>query len=321
MTRKLVILFSLATLAVAGAAYAGPESDSESRSAGFLGVHLQRIEGGLAEALDMDEDGGVLIRQIVEDSPADEAGLQSGDIVTSVNGADVGTPRDLTRLVRDHSAGDELKIRFVRDGKNKTIEVKLGEQTEREYAHLGEARRHLSRAGRRVRELRFTAEHGYLGVITQPVTGDLAEFFGVDGDGGALVSKVVEDSPAEKLGLRAGDVIVEVDGKDVEDSDDLRSIVRRFDEAATVEVVWVRDRKERKGDVELEIRDTAEQFGFLDGLEGFDIHRFIPELRNLGRHVQITVNGDLDEALDELRAQMDDLREELKALKQDVDAD
>ena len=76
--RTLASLFSIAILALIPAAVLAGPDDTATSGPGYLGIHLQRIEGGLAEALDLDEDAGVLVRQVEPDSPADLAGLKAG---------------------------------------------------------------------------------------------------------------------------------------------------------------------------------------------------------------------------------------------------
>ncbi|HMB67909.1 MAG TPA: PDZ domain-containing protein [bacterium] len=304
----------LAALTLAAPASAG---DDDSAERGWLGVRLQRVSGGLAEALDLKEDTGVLIGQVMDDSPAMEAGLKSGDIVTQVNDAKVGTPSELRDAVTALNAGDKADVHYLRDGKAKKVAVTLGESPDRDVFSM-ERFPHALRELGHVRDLRFGGKHGFLGVMTQDLDGDLSAYFGAE-DGGALVTEVVEDSPAEKLGLRAGDVIVGVAGDDVEDARDLRRAVGRADDEEEVEVVWLRDKKRESGKVALEVREGMGILGMGDGPHRFEFHGDDDSHFGHGRRV-LDLRGDREEMrelVEKLRHEMNELREEVEELKAD----
>lgn len=327
-------MFAAATLLAAApmTAPAAPGDEAEAE-AGYLGVRMQRIEGGLAEALDLAPDTGVLLSQVEEGSPAAKAGLANGDIITKFGDASVGTPSDLRDAVRGAKAGDAVKVTYLRDGKSRTAEVALtaaparpgrgpmmrerigaADDDSRDRPRRDRVRDHL----RDIREMRLGRERGWLGVSTQPLSGELGEYFGAK-DGGALVAEVVDDSPAEKLGLKPGDVIVKVDEESIEDPADLRRAVGAHDEPAQVEVTWVRDRKTRSGKVDLEMREGLAWFGG-EGrdMPGFDL-QWTPEDRDDMRRRVNAFRMQADEgaqhAIDELREQVKKLQEKVEKLE------
>jgi serine protease Do len=334
--RKILLIACMAAMsATPVAAQAQNDEDpvrdeSPEAGTGWLGIRPQRIDGGLAEALDLESDSGVLVGQVVEDSPAEKAGLRAGDIILSVDEDEVGTPTELVDAVRGHEAGESVSVSILRDGKTREIDVKLGEAPsfgerleDGSRAGLHDLRRRLDR----VRELRVPGKHGFLGVVTQPVEGDLAEYFGA-AEGGALVSEVVADSPAEKLGLRAGDVIVEVAGEAVSDPGDLRRVVAKHEEAEDeVEVAWIRDKQRRTGRVALEVREGPRFFSWSEEGGGPVWEHEVPPdpemLRDMRRHAgdaRIRVerfydDSEMDEMLRQLRKELDELREEVEELK------
>lgn len=297
-TRMIPLLAGLVALAPL-AASASP--------GGYLGVRMQSIEGGLAEALDLEENAGVLLGQVVDDSPAAKAGLENGDIVTAIDGAAVDSPGAIHRIVRDHEPGDEILIAYLRDGKSREAKVLLGEPTR--------ARRHA----RMARDLRIGRDHGFLGVVTQPLSEELGEYFGVEGGRGALVSEVVEDSPAAKLGLEAGDVVTAVDGHDVADPQDLREIVSEFEEETEVEVVWVRDKRRETGKTTLEIREGRQMFGMHGFPGGFDVRRHVDD--GMRWFHDERVQEQLDDAMRALREELDEIRAEIREIREESKAD
>jgi S1-C subfamily serine protease len=328
--RKILMLACMATLSLTPAVVQANDEDDPARDRsesdaqdGWLGIRPQRIEGGLAEALNLEADSGVLVGQVVDDSPAEKAGLRSGDIILSVDRQEVGTPDALVDAVRRHEAGESVTVSVLRDGKTRELDVTLGEAP---ALASGEGFREMRRHMDRVRDLRLPGRHGFLGVITQPVEGELAEYFGA-ADGGALVSEVVDDSPAAKLGLRAGDVIVEVAGEEVSDPGDLRrAIGKQEEDDAEVEVTWIRDKQRRSGSVALEMREGPRLFwGEADGGPVWE-HAVPPDpeaLLDFRRHAgdgrvrveRLFDEGEMNETLRQLREEIEQLRGEIEELK------
>ena len=288
-------------------------SASDHGERGYLGIYLQKVEGGLAEALDLEENSGVLVNQVIDDAPAAAAGLQPGDIIVEIDGEKVTRPVELRRKIQNTEPGDQVTIEYLRDGETETVEVILAQR------NLPRPPR-PPRAPHIVRDLRFESERGYLGVVTQDLSAELGEYFGVENGEGALVSEVREDSPASELGLQAGDVIVEVDGQPTRDGGELRDAIRDFDEETEVEVVWIRDQKEKSGTVTLEIRESEDMtFGRLFG--NFDVE--VPDFR---RHVRMHVDGDamrgeVREMMKQLKEELEEVRREMEEMKQEIQAD
>lgn len=317
--RTLVRLIPFLSLAlIAGPA---PADSSDSPQAGYLGILLQRVEGGLAEALDLKEDSGVLISQVVDDSPAAQAGLKAGDIVTRIGDTDVHDPTELRSAVRDHHEGDRVKVQYLRSGKKGDTDVTLGGAESNGDWEPSPGARFFSRGmgsphdmrAHRSRELRVHGNRGYLGVSTQSLGGDLGKYFGVADGKGALVAEVVDDSPAAKLGLQAGDVIVKVDDRDIDDPDTLGDVIRGYQDPTTVEVVWIRDKKEKRGKVELDVHESR---AWLDAAPLADLDLDL----DLGAHRKIRVErieDDVDRQLDELRDQLGELRKQVEELRGD----
>lgn len=319
-------MYAAATL-LAAAPMTAPAAPGDEAEAGYLGVRMQRIEGGLAEALDLAPDTGVLLSQVENDSPAAKAGLANGDIITKFGDASVGTPSDLRDAVRGAKAGDTVKVTYLRDGKSRTADVALAAAPQRPgrgpmmRERIGTAdddssdRPRRDRLREHVQEMRLGRERGWLGVSTQPLTGELGAYFGAK-DGGALVAEVVDDSPAKKLGLQAGDVIVKVDDEAIADPADLRRAVGAHDEPTQVEVTWLRDRKTRSGKVELEVREGLAWFGGEGrGMPDFDL-QWTPEDRDDMRRRVHAFRMQADEGA---QRAIDELREQVKKLQQKVE--
>lgn len=217
--------------------------------------------------------GGVKIDEVNQDSPAEKAGLKAGDVVVEYDGERVRSARQFTRLVQETADGRSVKIGVLRDGKRQTLDATPESRAAWNGIDLERWRDDVQRDWRGFRfdmprdferlprefanpdaiprrfEYRIpdmvlpfmSGNRGRLGVTVQSLTRELEEYFGAK-NGGALVSSVTPESPAAKAGIKAGDVIVTVNGRGVEDSSDL---MRELEDATgEVTIVLLRDKKE-----------------------------------------------------------------------------
>jgi C-terminal processing protease CtpA/Prc len=302
---------------LAGACYAGGDA--------WLGVVLQPLSEELKEAMDIDEDvEGVLVSDVIDDSPADEFGLEDGDVIVAIGDEQVESVKEAVRAIKSYSPEDEVEIVLLRDGdRKKVLKVALGERDEGKMADLD-----LDLDLDFLPEIEHAFKgwmdepQGFLGVEIMDMSEDLAEYFDVDEGEGVLVLEVTEDSPAEEVGLKAGDVILEFDGKEIDDSGDLVSYVRKSDPGEEVEIQIKRKRRTQTVEVELGETESASKF-------------FVQKFKEPGKHKRVYIHPggdlkipdideieihrlhqeDLKEELEELREELEELREELKEMK------
>jgi serine protease Do len=169
---------------------------------GWLGVSVQPLTGQLAEGLDLPMDDGALIGNVTPGSPADEAGLQRGDVVTGFEGTPVESPRDLAWMTSQSDPGTRVELTLRRDGDRIQRTVELGELSQRTAAR--------DEAGGSGDELaKLTAQA--MGVrLAPPQPSVLEEFDLPRGVEGAVVANVARGGPAAAQGLRPGDLIKQV---------------------------------------------------------------------------------------------------------------
>ncbi len=171
-------------------------------SRGWLGVQIQEIDKDLAENLGVPADGGILVADVVEDSPAEKAGIKTGDIITKFDGRTVQSPKDLSRMVAEAKPDAKVRLDILRDGKEKNVAVKLG---------LVDSDGALA-----ANDQAESAAAEELGLSLMPLSDELRAQLGVDEDSeGVVVANVLPGSAASNKGLRRGDLIVAVDNKDV----------------------------------------------------------------------------------------------------------
>lgn len=282
-----VLLAGAVALAVSSAAAQGPQDDPGRRSR----PRAWMLDGrGAQIGVTVDDVAeGVRIEDVDQDSPASKAGLRPGDVVVEVDGEGVRSARQFSRLIQEAPEGRSVKLGVMRDGKRETVDVtpesgryafsfdadRIGREVERSMRDIEPRLRELEPRLRelepRLREFRFdgpfdfdfdhipraTSPRARLGVQLNELTPELAQYFGAT-DGGVLVARVTKDSPAEKAGLKAGDVIVSVDGDRIRDTDDLVNELRDKDGEVTLGIV--RDKKE--SNVKATIEDVQPRSGF-----------------------------------------------------------
>ena len=208
----------------------------------FLGVGIQEIDGNRAKELKLPEEAGVEVTRIAPDSPAEKAGIKTGDVVTQYNGQRVEGMDQFSRMVRETPAGRDVKIGIVRNGAPQTVTARIVSRP----VLSGQL---IPAPVQNPFELRFpdmpqnhmTWRSSMLGIEAEALDGQLAEFFGVKE--GVLVRTVTSGSAADKAGIKAGDVIVRVDDVKVATPTDISNRLRTA-RGRPVPVVVVRDRKE-----------------------------------------------------------------------------
>jgi len=167
---------------------------------GYLGIvmHPEKITQDLAEVFGLKDNKGVLITEVVPDSPADKAGIQRRDIIRKINDKTVEDWQSFRNEVAMLKPGTKINLTLLRDGKEKQVQVEIGSLDEGEIAMAG-----ASEASRK------------LGVQVQELTEELAKRFGYGQAKGVIVTEVAEGSPAERAGITAGILIVSVNRQDV----------------------------------------------------------------------------------------------------------
>ncbi|MBN2355861.1 PDZ domain-containing protein [candidate division KSB1 bacterium] len=287
----------------------------------WLGVYLGDYEPGDKGVSHY----GAVIERVVKDSPAEKAGLKEGDVIIKVDNKAIRDADDVTRDLRKLKPGDKVQIHVIRGEKDLTFEAELGAKPDSEQIFS-------PRKGR----LMINLSSPYLGVEMQDLNPDLAEYFKVKADEGVLVTRVMEDSPAEKAGLKAGDIITEFDGKKISEVDDLSKAVRKAEKDEEVEITYVRKGRQDRTRVKLEAdKKRLRIFGDYDDDEDLhyfylpdkslrieldDLHEDLKEgvlrlKKELPREIELDFRWHQKENMESLREEMLKLKEEMKELK------
>ena len=173
---------------------------------GWLGVSIQDLTPELATQFGVPKDTkGVLVSDVMDDSPAKKAGFERGDVILEFDGRSVDSPTQLRNAVAQTVVGKKVPVKFIREKKTKTAEVMIGEQP-----------KNLSQAGSE-ESGESAAPTGLLSDLeVKELTDDLVGRYGLKaGERGVVIVRVKAGSPAEEVGVREGDIILEVNRKPV----------------------------------------------------------------------------------------------------------
>ncbi|MFP4573847.1 MAG: trypsin-like peptidase domain-containing protein [Desulfobacterales bacterium] len=200
--------------------------DTGEITRGWLGVGIQELNKELQEYYDTDK--GVLVTRVFSGDPADEAGIEQNDIIVSVNGKKVESPRELNRIVADIKPGQEADIEFIRKGETKTEKVTIEKRDEQKLAEGG------SQSGEP------EAEEGGLGITVSDITDEIAGQLDLPDTSGALVAEVESGSRAAEAGFRRGDVIKEMNRDSVKSAEEFRKKVDKAEKGDLLQFYVIR---------------------------------------------------------------------------------
>ena len=181
----------------------GPFAQKPVPGTGYLGAI---VEDG--------EEGGAKVRRVRKETPADEAGLKEGDVITKIDGVDLEGKDALISYLQEKGAGERVELTILRDGEEQTMEVELGERPPQVPGFLG------IRVGERE-------------------------------EGGVVIERVGEDTPAAESGLKTGDIIIKVDDEEIEDKASFSANLGARFGGDFIEVTISRDGKEQTLEIEL----------------------------------------------------------------------
>ncbi len=187
--------------------------ESGSVTRGWLGVGIQDLTPELAEYYGIKDKKGVLVAKVFEGDPADKAGIKANDIIIAVDGKPIKTSRQLTGTIAEIPVGQKTPITIVRDGKEKTVKVKIAKRDDSE------------RLARRQPE-----KNGELGIRIAEMTPEMAKRYGhSETEKGVLVVGVEPGSKAAEAGIRQGDLVKEINRKPVTAASELRAELKKDD--------------------------------------------------------------------------------------------
>jgi serine protease Do len=198
---------------------------------GYLGVYIQDLTPELAESFGLKETEGVLIADVIPDSPAEKGKIQKGDVVLQYDGQPVKDRYQFTKMVGNTPVDKKVKIVVLRDKKERTLWATIGKLPEQQVAAAPSK----------------PEETGRWGFTVQDISQAIVDQLGLPDDTGVVITQVEPNSPAQEEGLQRGDVIIEVEHEPVKDMADFKQYIER-------------NRKQKKNTLLLTVRVKANNY-------------------------------------------------------------
>jgi serine protease Do len=186
---------------------------------GWLGIRIQGVTPEIARSFGLEYPWGALVSEAVSGGPGAEAGLRSGDLILEYNHRKIQTPQDLSAAVADTQVGTKAHLRILRDGKEQSIDVSVGERPSAVARHFRSPEK---------------SEPGRLGLTVENVTPEIRAQVNLASGSGVLVLDVSPGSAADSGGVRPGDVILGMNHSTVNTVADLLAITRDLKENSIV---------------------------------------------------------------------------------------
>lgn len=311
--------------------------------------------GWLGVGVGMNEDGRVEIGEIDPESPAALAKLREGDIILKLDDKDIASREILGSEVRKRKPGQEVVLKIERDGKPMDVKVKLGELPEDQAikemeirfpgifpplapkAQPPSARAPLWDKPSPPPEAKKAVPgkppqppfkqtfpslemRKYIGIYPDELNPELAAYFGIKEGTGIIITKLTENGPAQKAGLKVGDVIVRVDGKRVESRNDLIDLIQDKKKGDKVKVEFLRDKKPMTLDIAVEeeelsggVIDSGDFRSFLESWQGYT-DAFQNELRKWQSEYAPELRANMKKIGEEVAQRSKDSAKEIKRL-------
>lgn len=297
---------------------------------GFLGVYLgDKAETCIGESKSS-AGQGACVEGVVENGPAEKAGIEKGDVIVRVNGETVEDSDDLRGFIRKTHPGDKVMVVVKRQGKEKTFTVTMGEPDDEGLFSWVKPFVYGAPHSLRKKLIMEMSDRPWMGIEMQRLSDQLREYFKVK-DGGVLISSVVEDSPAEKAGLKAGDVIVKIDDEEVENRRDVINTLKEKEAGDEISVTVIRNGKKKQKRVTLaeSPHQGIEKYGYGDNdddeidifcpddLRGSEALKFYraKDFDDFLKDLDVNINSDvkkLQKEIDQLKSEIESLKEKSK---------
>jgi C-terminal processing protease CtpA/Prc len=249
---SIVLLLTTGTmLSATGRLSGGTQKKEKTKISGWIGVMVQDVNEKIARKVKLDSEEGAYVNEVLEDSPADSAGIQESDVIIEFNGKKLFDSDDLAKTVHRTLPETKVSLVIVRGGEKKTLHLTVGKKRESQHCMFGEMPN--------IPDVRVFVGNRILGLRLLTLNEQLGEYFGAPSNEGVLVEEVEHKSTAEKAGFKAGDIVIRVGGKTVDAVEKIRKELQKYDEGDTVKFEVMRKNTKKILNVEMEEQQNIQK--------------------------------------------------------------
>jgi serine protease Do len=256
-----MVLLGVALVAFGGAGLLAAQVIRVGSNRAYLGIETEDVTATNMAQYKLNSETGVIVHSVEKGSPAEAAHLQQNDVILEYSSVPVFSAAELARLVQETPVDRTLNLGVSRDGKKMNLTIKIGERKDAAQVsgldliapngvlrrfNVGPSRGGMLQFAPDVRNRPFSLavpSRPQLGATVETLTEQMADYLGASGKKGVLVTTVMQGTPAASV-LRAGDVILSIDGKTVSTPAELTQEIGRKAQGTKVELKIVRDKKE-----------------------------------------------------------------------------
>ncbi|MBN1398299.1 MAG: PDZ domain-containing protein [Bacteroidetes bacterium] len=238
-----VILTNNIMLGAGGKSGSGMEKKTKAKQYGWIGVMIQDVDEKIIRKQKLDSEEGAYIKEVVEESPADLAGVQERDVIIEFNGKKIFDSDDLVRAVRRTPPNTKVNLVLLRSSEKKTLQLVVGRNKEH---------RHGMFRMPQIPDVKIFISGNVLGLRLITLNEQLGGYFNTPNNEGVLVEEVEENSAAEKAGFKAGDVIIRAGKRNIDTAEKIRRELRKYDDGDMVEFEIIRKNEKMTLKVEYE---------------------------------------------------------------------
>jgi membrane-associated protease RseP (regulator of RpoE activity) len=278
----------------------------------WLGVNIQDMTRRIAKRMDVSTLEGALVTSVLDDSPAEEAGIRDEDIIIEVEGKKITDADELREVISGYTPGTKVGIVLMRTNDRKTLTATLEKSPRTRTYSFAPSIPHPPGIPF---DLQVFVGMNKLGMSLSKLNKQLGKYFEAPNGRGVLVQEVEKESPAEKAGILAGDVIVGIGKETIEEPRDIEYAVREYKEGekATVEVI----RKGTKKSLTLEVPDMGRRSRWHSEFApkengNYDFDFELPELEGLRDN---SFRNDMRDLQEEMREMGKSLKREVLRIK------
>ncbi len=193
---------------------------------GWVGITIQDLPADLSNYLGIEGKKGVLVSDVIPGDPADKAGIKPKDIITEINGQNIDSSRTLLKIVAGMSVGKNVKIKILRDGKEKIVNVEIAKRMDEKIASARDS---------------LKGEVSDIGIRVANLTPEIARRFDISEKEGIIVVAVDPDGKAAEAGIVSGDIIKEINHYPVKSVKEYADVLNKIKKDKTLEIFLWRD--------------------------------------------------------------------------------